>query len=76
MKTKQNAYTHEQLVQLRQDGVITELDFIGMHPDEQLREDFASFCADRCRMPDDDSARDFLAQGESDLEKGMLRGDA
>ena len=76
MKTKQNAYTHEQLVQLRQDGVITELDFIGMHPDEQLREDFESFCVTAGREPDEDAASDYLSLRELSLDEGMERGDA
>ena len=52
MKKKQPTYTHEELVQLRQDRVISDLDYIRMHPDDELREDFDSFCerAERRRM--------------------------
>ena len=39
MKTKKITYTHDELVQLRQGGVITELDFIQMHPDNVLQEE-------------------------------------
>ena len=69
-------YTHEDLVQLRQEGVISDLDFIQMHPDEQLREDYESFCDSEGREQDEDSATAFLSKLESDLEEGMLRGNA
>ena len=76
MKTKQLTYTHDELVQLRQGGVITELDFIQMHPDNVLQEDFSSFCGATGRIEDEDAARAFLDYRASLLEEGIRRGDA
>ena len=76
MKKNEPTYTHEELVQLRQDGVISDLDYIQMHPDDELREDFGSFCGTAGREPDEDAASDFLSLRELSLDEGMERGDA
>ena len=76
MKRNEPTYTHEELVQLRQDGVISDLDYIQMHPDDELREDFGSFCVTAGREPDEDAASDFLSLREFSLDEGMERGDA
>ena len=76
MKKKQPTYTHEELVQLRQDGVISSLDYIQMHPDDELREDFGSFCERAGREHDEDAAFDFLYLRELSLDEGMECGDA
>ena len=76
MKKKEPTYTLEDLVMLRQEGVISDLDFIQMHPDRTLREDYDSFCHSDGREQDEDSATAFLSKLESDLEEGMLRGNA
>ena len=76
MKTKKLTYTHDELVQLRQGGVITELDFIQMHPDNVLQEDFSSFCGATGRIEDEDAASAFRDESASLLEEGIERGDA
>ena len=76
MKRNKPTYTHEELVQLRQDGVISDLDYIQMHPDDELREDFGSFCEAAGRESDEDAASDYLSLRELFLDEGMGRGDA
>ncbi len=76
MKTRQPVYTHDELVQLRQGGVISDLDFLHLHPDAQLQEDFASFCGATGRYEDEEAAGAFLDYRASLLEEGMLLGDA
>ena len=76
MKKKENTFTHEELVQLRQDGVISYLDYIQMHPDDELREDFEAFCERAGREQNEDAAFDFLYLRELSLDEGMERGDA
>ena len=36
MKRKTPNCSHDELVQLRQDGLVMDLDFIMMHPDDEL----------------------------------------
>ena len=76
MKKKPLTYTHDELVQLRQGGVISELDFIQMHQDTELQEGFSSFCGATGRIEDEDAARAFLDYRASLLEDGVERGDA
>jgi hypothetical protein len=76
MKKKPLTYTHDELVQLRQRGVISELDFIQMHPDPELQEGFSSFCGATGRIEDEDAAKAFLDYRASLLEDGIQRGDA
>lgn len=76
MKKKQPAYTHDELVQLRQSGVISEFDFIQMHPDTELQEDFSSFCSATGRIEDEAAARAFLDYRASLLEDGIQCGEA
>ena len=73
---KQRSYTEDELVQMYQDGVITLVDFIQMHPDNVLQEDFSSFCGATGRIEDEDAARAFLDFRASLLEEGIQRGDA
>lgn len=36
--------THDELVQLRQESLVLDLDFIMMHPDGELKDEYESFC--------------------------------
>ena len=76
MTKKPLTYTHDELVQLRQGGVISELDFIQMHPDTELQEGFSSFCGATGRIEDEDAAKAFLDYRASLLEDGIQCGDA
>ena len=53
-----------------------DLDFIMMHPDDELKEEFKSFCEAHDREMDEESASEFLSRMEEGLELGMECGDA
>ena len=76
MKRKTPNCSHDELVQLRQDGLVMDLDFIMMHPDDELKEEFKSFCEAHDREMDEESASEFLSMMEEGLELGMECGDA
>ena len=76
MKRKTPNCSHDELVQLRQDGLVMDLDFIMMHPDDELKEEFKSFCEAHDREMDEESASEFLSRMEEGLELGMECGDA
>lgn len=71
---RKDFYTEDELVQMYQDGDITLLDFIGMHP-EGWGEEFAAYCGGRNRTPDEECALDFLALKDAELEKAMEDGE-
>ena len=68
-------YTEDELVQLYQDGVITLQDFIENHPEGWLDE-YVNYCVSRGRDPDEETALDFLALKDDELERAMEEGDA
>lgn len=72
---KNTTYTEDELVQLYQDGIITLQDYIDRHPDGWLDE-FIGYCIDRKRDPDEETALDFLAMKDAELEKAMEEGNA
>ena len=76
MKKKSPFCTYDELVQLRQDGLIMDLDFILMNPHTELKDEFESFCDAYERERNESAASDFLAMIEEALELGMEYGDA
>ena len=68
-------YTEDELVQLYQDGVITLQDFIENHPEGWLDE-YVDWCDSLGRDPDEETALDFLARKDDELERAMENGDA
>ena len=76
MRRNQPTYTYDELVQLRQEDIITDLDLIQMHPDGGLQEEFGSFCEAHGREMDGECASEFLPRMEEGLELGMECGDA
>ena len=56
---KQRSYTEDELVQMYQDGVITLVDFICMHP-ERWEDEFISFGADTGPAAEEEDALAFL----------------
>lgn len=67
---KQRSYTEDELVQMYQDGVITLVDFICMHP-ERWEDEFISFCADTGRSAEEEDALAFLERKDAELEKAL-----
>ena len=76
MKKNSPYCTHDELVQLCQEGVIGEVDIIMMDPDEELKDEFKSFCEAHEMEMNDLAARDFLTMMEEALAQGMECGDA
>ena len=68
--------THDELVQLRQEGLVMDLDFIMMHPDGELKDEFESFCEAHDKEKNELSAREFLALMGEALELGRECGEA
>ena len=72
---KKTFYTEDELVQMYQDGEITLQDFIEYHPEGWLDE-YIDYCESRGRNPDEETALDFLAIKDAELEKAMEEGEA
>ncbi len=68
--------THDELVQLRQESLVLVLDFIMMHPDGELKDEYESFCEAYEMEKNELSAREFLSMMGDALEMGMECGDA
>ncbi len=68
-------YNEDELVQMYQDGDITLVEFIGMHPSGWDGE-FQDYCREKGRTPDEECALDFLAMKDEELEKAMEQGEA
>lgn len=73
METKRT-YTEDELVQLYQDGIISLVEFIKMHP-EGWDDEFKSYCEGRSRTPDEECAVDFLARKDAELERALEEGE-
>lgn len=71
---RKESYTEDELVQMYQDGDITLVDFVSMHP-EGWDEEFDAYCGSRGRTPDEECALDFLSLKDAELEKAMEEGD-
>ena len=72
---KKTFYTEDELVQMYQDGVISLQDFIEYHLEGWLDE-YIDYCESRGRNPDEETALDFLALKDEELEKAMEEGEA